>query len=116
MPAHDLCPLQKLGGVLFLVMCVYLNNILSPIQPLLTQDIVHQCCFCLNNIPLTIQLLLKQRSVYRSNVLSSKNPFIYPASTQPQIMPSIQFLVNKGFFHQSSFYLSNIIIIYPASN
>src|SRR6218665_1952141 len=33
-----------------------------------------------------------------------------PASTQPQIMSSIQFLVNRGFFHQSSFYLSDITI------
>src|SRR6218665_2885820 len=75
-------------------MRVYLSNILSPIHLLFTQDIVHQYCFCLSNIPLTIQLLLKQRSFHRSSVLSSKNPLICPASTQPQILSSIQFLVN----------------------
>jgi len=101
---------RRSGTVTFLVMRVYLSNILSPIQLLFTQDIVHQCSFCLNNISLTIQLLLKQRSFHRSSVLSSKNPFICPASTQPQILSSIQFLVNKGFFLQYSFYLSAFYI------
>jgi len=82
------------GTVTFPSMRVYLSNILSPIHLLFTQDIVHQYCFCLSNIPLTIQLLLKQHSFHQSSVLSSKNPLICPASTQPQILSSIQFLVN----------------------
>src|SRR6218665_2187154 len=107
----------RLGTVTFLVMRIYLNNILfhNPVS-IFKQDIVHQCRLCLNNIPLTIQLLLKQRYFHQSSILSFKNPFVYPAYKQPQIMSSIQFIVNKGFFHQSSFYLSHIITIYSASN
>ena len=67
---------RRSGTVTFLVMRVYLSNILSPIQLLFTQDIVHQCRFCLHNIPLTIQLLLKQCPFHLSSVLSYKNPFI----------------------------------------
>jgi|SRR6218665_1266557 len=48
--------------------------------------------------------------------ISYMNPFICPASTHPQILSSFQFLVTKSRFHQSSFYLNDYIIIYPASN
>src|SRR6218665_228081 len=100
--------IDKWGAITFLVMCTYLCNILFAYPASIYA-----------RYRSSVSLLFKQHSTHypastEATLFSSIQRLVIeescPASTQPQIMSSIQFLVNRGFFHQSSFYLSDITI------
>src|SRR6218665_3404633 len=82
---------------------------------LLSKELLHQSRFYLNNVHFLYPASTLPRTISSIQVPLSQELFNLASFYLSNVLFIIQLLLSKKLLHQSSFYLNNIHFVYPAS-